>query len=44
MIMKELLDKDKISLNPGKRDVAKIKANSQWRYLAMNNNDAGVWF
>jgi hypothetical protein len=39
-------------LNPGKRAVATIKANSQWGYLAMNNNkvsykiinDAGEWF
>ena len=33
-----MLDKDQIELNPGKRAVAKIKANSQWGYLAMNNN------
>ena len=47
-----LLDKDKIEFNPGKRAVAKIKANSQWGYLAMNNNkvsykiinDAGEWY
>ena len=47
-----LLDKEKIEFNPGKRAVAKIKANSQWGYLAMNNNkvsykiinDAGEWF
>ena len=47
-----LLDKNKIELNHGKRAVAKIKANSQWGYLAMNNNkvsykiinDAGEWF
>ena len=47
-----LLDKNNIEFNPGKRAVAKIKANSQWGYLAMNNNkvsykiinDAGEWF
>ena len=33
-----LLDKNKIEFNPGKRAVAKIKANSQWGYLAMNDN------
>ena len=33
-----LLDKEKIEFNPGKRAVAKIKANSHWGYLATNNN------
>ena len=47
-----LLDKNQIEYNPGKRAVAKIKANSQWGYLAMNNNkvkykiisDANEWY
>ena len=32
------LDKSQIEYNPGKRAVAKIKANSQWGFLAMNSN------
>ena len=45
------LDKNNIEFNPGRRAVAKVKANSQWGYLAMNNNkvsfkiinDVGEW-
>lgn len=33
-----MLDKTKIEKNPGKRSVAKLKANSQWGYLAMRTN------
>ena len=32
------LDRNKIEFNQGRRCVAKIKANSQWGYVAMNNN------
>ncbi len=32
------LDKNKIEKNPGRRQIAKLKANSQWGYLAMNTN------
>ena len=33
-----MLDKAKIEKNPGKRSVAKLKANSQWGFLAMKTN------
>ena len=33
-----MLEKSKIEKNPGKRSVAKLKANSQWGFLAMRTN------
>ena len=33
-----MLEKSNIAYNPGRRAVSKIKANSQWGYLAMNSN------
>ena len=33
-----LMDKEKIEKNPGRRQVAKLKANSLWGYFALNSN------
>jgi hypothetical protein len=33
-----LLEKNKIEKNPGRRQVAKLKANSLWGYFALNTN------